>query len=1534
MPAPSSAPDDFFLAEFGSSDLASRLWRGGLRAKPTGYTVQSATRDLVDALKDGLDARVTDGSVEALINEVETCWNDPARMRRACQVIADGERRKSSALSASLAKVFLSIDLFQPAMVTCLVNKISEFGEESSSEPDIAMLLLNQLRWLDFIVDGTAMCESLLSIVPVVSARIQRTLIEALPEIIDDASREPAVAELIRLLEDSPSLMGSIVDSLSSLGVDEARLIDVNSSILSTLAAANRDMLPASLRYLLNTCPQSLLTPTITALRHTLALPGLGAGPGRICLDAVRAGLRMRKIVADHAIKVLRAIEKPSDHRPADFWIFIALFDSPMHRKSAEIVFRKKTAKKAFSRALLDAALAPFAEAFGSLTNRIIEMASLCAKSAEFGTRRAGVTLYALLFRLFPSGNTRRNVIVALLDHTGTRRPQEMDCALEGLALIARESEYDRSLLPHSASIQGLLDFLECFSDSQLRQIWTVLAYLCRASSGQCKKEKAEPSLQTNDNKENENTGNGQSHQDEDRGEAELAMLEILLRKELTHSDPFYRKIGVVGACTMVKVLGNVVNNNILTMLLDVGRSHPYSQALAFDELSQVFCGKLGDAKETAESIRKTISTLFEKKYITVRTGLGTLVKDEELLPAKLFGNLEGEEVEFCCSISTLVRDERTLKESQDAVRTMAPNLRLLCVMTANRYSGSLSEIDALIGAPLHIPLLPTETEVGGLASHAKGDLLLSLFIAHCWVVELINGFAEQESTEIRGKCLKRVDDLLSLTAQISTCVKQIPLWKEVIFDAYNGSRGCQAEEGAAARKFSKASRGKRTARGSAAGPIVSSQKGTEWQIFSRQLSPSALSLIRITNPVTWRYTETESEFVREGEPTTETVSLSIKGLVYLLSELAVHVDGLVAVELKSSTVFSVTLFRTTSASSSTIRGFSGMSQGTSEARLKNFKSFRNSITSLGKQLCLCMKKILPEDDDEVMEEGSSLEMYQTSIQLCLQSLAVALNSRILGDDIAEEFLFTILGSIRLDESPFLEASNPFTSADVHVAAKESFIQLRKTLQEIMGKSDDNADMRAGCAAKVGFLTCCAFLAAMDSVFLHCSEKDEISLSKQFSQCAYSLLEHRWDTPTLRSRKILKLIPGVVRIYVQHSSNSFKTVEILREQVVKLSEKQEALKTRAIGTQDANGTADSFEGILGSMTEQTCNAYAVSILEQYLSLFKSFQPQKFEDTVEAFQKMQSFIKAELPLYTLARQNQRLLGPVMRAGRSFVDVFLRSCLPFLKEQFKDHRGSVIQICKMHQKPTRLLQTFCAHSKFTRDSSLTGLVPPLRKSLELLLYRVKDLLHAHNATDAFQLGNLKHRDINGEVLSSQHLQYKSDSEEESQYGTIPPSDDDVDERGSRATGRSHGKLKKGERKPGKAVLGSGKMKKGKKTKAGAPKTKKRKPKAKPSEGSIRSTPRPDLDFTSDAEKDLSEVEEPERTAGMHNEAEEEDDHISAAQQVRIPNKKRARQKNKIQIRNPLIDDEAAGSDDGEDEQDVDLSQFLVFGDEEES
>lgn len=1414
MPSPVVEPDCFFSAEFGDGELSRRLWNGGLRANEEGYKLTKGTLAFTNTLQDGLDARFTeDGTLTNIVNDVETCWNDVARMRRACQPVSRTSTNLYSGTPSSLVKHLLSIDLFQPPIITCLINKISEMGEENAADGDLAPMLLNQLRWLDFIVDGTALCDNLLSILPVVSVSIQKEIIEAVPEILDDASKPQAVSELIRILQESPSLTGSIIDALTSLGIEDESLADVNSSIILTLGAANRDILPVTIKYLLRSCPPTLLGPTLEALRNTLALPSLGPGSGKLCLDAVRFGLRVSKNFAQHVLKTLRNIIEPKDFKPADFWLVIALYDSPTNRKTTEALFKRQAAVGAFNRALIDAALAPFVDAFTDLTSLIITLASVAVKSTDIGARRTGVFLYALLFRLFPSGNTRRNVITTLVEHTGTRKSGEVDTALDALVLISKESVDDRSLLPHSASIQNLLDLLEWFSDSQLRQLWTVFGYLCCASAKKALDRQNGHGQSTNSNQD-------VSVEDEGSGEGELQMLEILLRKELTHPDIFYRRIGVIGACTMVKVLGNQVKNNVLSLVLDVGRVHPFTQAVAFDELSELFSQDKSSSVNTSEDIRKKVSTLFENRYIAERAKVNAFVKDERLLPAVLFGNLEDDDVEFCFSIAALTRNEATFDEARDAVRSMVPNLRLLCVMTSNKFNGSLSEIDATIGAPLHIPIFPMEKDMDDVSAEGKNDLLLNLFIAHGWIVELINGFSEQESNELRAKCVMRVDNLIDIIGQISRLVPHIPRWKDVIFDAYNGTRTdskLPKPVGAGKTKTNSNAKDK-------LGREASSDGSMEWKKLSRQLAPSALSLIRIRNPITWRYTETESLLLREGEPLVQTVTLSIRTLHYLLTELAESIDNVVGGSFRNNNALSVTMFHTGSITGPKKDGRNGIKHTAMDGGLKRVRALQTALESLSPQLARCLRKIFSKPTDASQREDEALiKLYRECAILCLQCLALSINSMVLSDSAAHEFLFSLLASVRLDGEPVIEPSDPMTTEDIEIAAKAGFEQLYIRMNAIISSDVSDADLKANLVSSADefeFDGCCAMLAAMDSIFQYCSERQKCQMGPKLSKVAHAIMQHDWSDTVLRLRKTQKLIPGIVRINVQYASDALDEAGKLRKAIFREAERQAELEKQPVNTQDGGRVRSSEANGLGSLTEQTVFAYSIAILDQYIFLFKQFKAGNFEKVEDAFSRIERFIHAEMPLYSLARLNQRLIGPVMRAGRTFVELFLSSCLPFLNHQFRNNRSNVIQLCKMHQKPTRLLQSYCAHSKSTRDASLTGLVPPLRRCLELLLYQVKGLLHGHNATEAFQLGNLKHRDIHGEVVSSQQVEEEEglgdeedeehdDDESEEKFGredgheeVVVLTEEDVDEGGNRKSGTMRPKTKSSEGRLGSA------------------------------------------------------------------------------------------------------------------------------------
>lgn len=697
--------DPDFREEFGSSNFANRLWCGGLRIHDGQYMLKSAAHVLSDSLSNGLEL-VSDEKTTALVSDIETFMDDNSRLRRACSPFSN-ESDVIVLPNSTLIRVLLSIEPLQPPLVRCVVNKISEIGEDIDKTDGLPVLLLCQLKWLDFIADSPAMCENLFSIVPVVCPKMQCNIVESLPEILDDLVRVTAAKELTKILAENTSIIGSVVDALGALGVHPDLLEEVNGTVLSTLSAARRDILPSSLKYLLRTAPPVLYDATVHSIRLVLAQPSLGLASGRLVIDALRTGLRLNKSFADHFVKVMkRDLNNSGANRAADVWVMMALFDCPAQRKAVEVLFRKKSSAGHFTETAFDAALAPFADSFSDLQYNLMCMAALNLKASEPTARKTGVCLYAMLFRLFKLGNARRNVINALLEHTGSRRVDEVESALQTLVRIARENESTKLLLAHSALIHGLLDFIETFSNSQVRLIWTVLAFLCRsaiadtsvqASSGKVKDVKMKPVADEADDEDDNEDGLF-----EDDNQSELATLEILLRKELTSVHEHYRRIGVIGASTMIKILGSHMRTNIFKMLLEPGVAHSSTQALAFDELSRILPRDEPVSKEALDKISQKIMSHFEDTYIAdARSD-----EDKSLTlgfpKSVLWANHDGPEVEVCIPIYRLVNKHGIARcKPSDVLCPMAPELRLLCVLTGMRDSGNLQEIDAVIGGKL-----------------------------------------------------------------------------------------------------------------------------------------------------------------------------------------------------------------------------------------------------------------------------------------------------------------------------------------------------------------------------------------------------------------------------------------------------------------------------------------------------------------------------------------------------------------------------------------------------------------------------------------------------------------------------------------------------------------------------------------------------------------------------------------------------------------------------------------------------------------
>lgn len=109
-----------------------------------------------------------------------------------------------------------------------LLEKLPEYfhvypehsGPSLSLEDDIARLIINHFRWLDFIVDPNALAEKLMLVLSICPLHLKKEIIGSLPEIIGDQNNQTVVQSLEKLLQEDSAVVVPVLDSFSNLYLD------------------------------------------------------------------------------------------------------------------------------------------------------------------------------------------------------------------------------------------------------------------------------------------------------------------------------------------------------------------------------------------------------------------------------------------------------------------------------------------------------------------------------------------------------------------------------------------------------------------------------------------------------------------------------------------------------------------------------------------------------------------------------------------------------------------------------------------------------------------------------------------------------------------------------------------------------------------------------------------------------------------------------------------------------------------------------------------------------------------------------------------------------------------------------------------------------------------------------------------------------------------------------------------------------------------------------------------------------------------
>ncbi|KAJ3089632.1 Fanconi anemia group D2 protein [Quaeritorhiza haematococci] len=1386
----------------------------------------------------------------------------------------------SNRFSDSLIKILLCTDELQPALIDMLLEKLPEFMNEESNafanmNENIPRLIMNQFRWMDYIVNPAQLTAKLIEAIQIAPTHIQMEIITTIPEIVDDSQHKVVVAELKDLMENSAELTIPILDSLSNLNLSTDSLETLQETVISKLDSAELDAVPVILRFLLQSCTNDTAIDVVLAIRENLdfrsistilmqsnssqqtpsqeqrtgGLVGMsGKGKGKkpqmseaVILESLKSGIRFHKFMLDAWLKVVSEIAAATNHHIIDVIVLFIIHSlNPAMKKKVESVFKRKVKDGLFADKLISETVEMHYEGLREYFPDILSLAESLLRAGQGIHGRIASTIYRKAFKVCDN-YYRQEIIGSLVTHIG-----KMDIALGILLQMVEEDA--QSVSRFSIFIKNILDYLDNLRMDQIRVLFNVFSVLAieTAPAG---------SLQGESTAALTTTATESSL---------LSELYIVIRKQLSNPLERYKRMGVVGALAMVRRLGAQATAG-------VDESDPLSQNLLHDEVVNWI------ASNVVESFQDVFLTDPDEEFKELSAKAGGDEDDVDgerdvgtgagtgMLPLELWMRLT-EEVSIAIKVYPTVMQSvpspfsrlvpngnkenggnNDMSSAPLLIIVLCPMFKLFQTIERVKNHGSAEDIDALLPAPIIMYKDMDATHLrSGLGPNMRESLCSSLFYAINWMREIVNAYSTQtDHLEMLGQCLLRIRDILKLERKLTELLSSVPRWCPTGL-ASSGKRSgvgsaavCSKEDqdagmaGAAAGTNGNQTEGEgdgeapspkksdsRTARRSAISKKIirdsdddggkkkrgrkkggtGSEKGNgkagssstggkkkgsgsgsgagaeltgfssiaDLRPYMREFEMDVFQLLKID--------EIEAALVdtNQQEKTSEVERVQYPELRYLLEDLLRKIECKFAPPVVIPWFARRSVGGASSASSSaagsssmaaggdvmgSIAGnagsaddfLSGSAIGVSLLKRTPHLRVMEKICEIVPELCKALEKIggeidtlVEEDDDEAVidmeEHGDMIACFELVIQ-CIYQLLQWPELR------SSDYKIVLAGLLNQFASRTKLNKDLAEDPDVQVLATEAYAYFENFTK--------NLTTAAHAVLMLKLLEVTAGLAP-----------EPAELYEKVGELADKFMKREWnDCRNLKSESLIYLISRQISRSANPMVRIDKYANVVFQALLESDSDiliQHPLLNRETFPNFFKTTFEQLNVVASQFRVESRDADVELVaIQQMVSAFS-----KMVDTVKSFDKRQ------------------MLSLVLKQGKSFVESFQKRMLPSLGKVFRKHTNDVVGVLKILQSGTRLLQSICGHSKVTKDTVLVANVPLVRRSLETLLFKVKMMLQENDALKAFWLGNLKHRDLDGNEVSSQIPIEKDESDKSSEeemlsLPEIDPSDEEEEE-----------------------------------------------------------------------------------------------------------------------------------------------------------
>ncbi|XP_055905389.1 Fanconi anemia group D2 protein [Eupeodes corollae] len=1308
-------------------------------------------------------------NVETFKTGLRNALNDKKmalKLLSGCTINMPGEENPYQSQDSMIVN-FLMIDFLQEAVINIILDKVDEISKSQTStsyDVPILPLMLSQLRYVTQTTDADLIYTRIVDIFENAVQSVQWDII-ANAEMFLKSSKHDAFAEMLLNNFASPKdvFHSTTIKTFTNLCLSPRMQTKLRKKALIYIKddGCPPKILPLLVKLMLkilNENDENVIRELVDDLRDVLMreFDCNKQDVQQSLVDTficITQGLTRSKTLFDTWEKTIQNLT-PANFRPIDLVVLLKMMSIKEVRSTyIEKIIRCRIKLEHINVDILIDAKTKYAPILTDLINVLLRILHDYIKDKNKIISDFGRNSYNIIFGVGES--TQKDILLKLVELTCDKSASSM--TTEALELIKELK------LKYPSNVQNwgmvLMPLLDRISEMNLPQTRLVMELLCSIAFPAPPLDEC-PVLQD--------------------------QIDMLIKKQIINRLPKVKKQGIIGAVQMIDNVARIddihadpmydfntsyntveelpegrgkIAANYITRIHSTTIYCPESLALFYDELATV-CSTNYQRNDNLLDLDRPfliwlcelITYYFQNSFVIEdhpKENLGIAISYQKCIntPEDTNTPTESELVPIAVDIAQLVLSPT--HEASSSILVLAPLFNLMRVLHFVRYDGSLEMINALLGCGIILPKVFENIDSVDIFyeyDDIQSKHILDIFFHTVnWIRETISSFSCQNDPMIRGKVLTRLVDLI----KIEECVRKLLIKAPADYTPPICQFMTMPEPVVQVKKTA----GRKKAPGKAGNKKKNLNASTEQneteatmanmtvpstaQISSSKITKSYLGKFETTYGPKEIYRQMNSDImlilkanfnIKYPRPIEEIPkSIGLLEFKFIITDIVNKLESITGVKKFSNDQQSQYM-------SYPIHFITDIVNQFLDPIMNNFHEISNAISTTVQRVDGALGNA-----DLFTDE---LNYLKICFGLCLRLLAALFSWSGFGDacnkKILKGALLGVLGkSVRQE----------FINKDTSTLAVEVFNKCRATE-----------------ASAIDIKSAVHLYHLIQSLKKFAIKKD---LDQDIRNLCKVLLCRKWfnydgtmERGTLCNIYLDELVKGYLR---KSDFRRQKTIlDAILEETKFLKSKENSLRSFP------NFNKANFPMLFRGLCETLISTLNVAVSESRQT--GSDQLRVWEKSCEILNTLLEIIQSlDVP---------RNFALFLKHAHFYLKIVLQHGLPVYENYLRENPERVNELLKNLQVTTRFLHNLCCHSKALKNTSILILIPPLRETVENLVFRVKALLAANKCASVFWMGNLKNKDLHGDEILSQTASWSSANDGNSD-DEIPEDDASIEE-----------------------------------------------------------------------------------------------------------------------------------------------------------